>query len=157
MKRYLILLALPALACSVLSVPSPSTPTPDPDVPTFSPPTTVPDLPAPTDVPSTEAPSSVSTFPDPNAYQWQLIVSGLERPVDLQPDGSGRLFVIEKAGRIRIIENGRLIETPFLNIENRVNDSSNEMGLLGLAFHPNYVQNGYFFVNYTGSGGDTFI
>jgi glucose/arabinose dehydrogenase len=50
-----------------------------------------------------------------------------------------------------------VIETPFLNIEDRVNNSSNEMGLLGLAFHPNYAQNGYFFVNYTGNGGDTFL
>ena len=50
-----------------------------------------------------------------------------------------------------------MIEAPFLNIEDRVNNGSNEMGLLGLAFHPNYAQNGYFFVNYTGSGGDTFI
>ena len=157
MKRYLILLALPALACSVLSAPIPSTPTPDPDIPTFSPPTVIPASLTSTTVPPTETPPGASTFPDPNAYQWQLIVSGLERPVDLQPDGSGRLFVIEKAGRIRIIENGGLIETPFLNIENRVNASSNEMGLLGLAFHPNYAQNGYFFVNYTGSGGDTFI
>lgn len=166
MKRYLILLALPALACSVLSAPVPATPTPDPNLPTFSAPTEIPDSPTltdipdtatPTVVPPTETPPSAATFPDPNAYQWQLIVSGLERPVDLQPDGSGRLFVIEKVGRIRVIENGSLIETPFLNIRDYVNSSSNEMGLLGLVFHPNYTQNGYFFVNYTGSGGDTFI
>jgi glucose/arabinose dehydrogenase len=50
-----------------------------------------------------------------------------------------------------------MFETPFLNIEDRVNDSSNEMGLLGLAFHPDYAQNGYFYVNYTGDGGDTFL
>jgi len=157
MKRFLILLALPALACSVLSSSLPSTPTPDSDIPTFSPPTTVPDTPTVTVAPPTEPPPNASTFPDPNAYQWQLIVSGLERPVDLQPDGSGRLFVIEKYGHIHIIENGQWIETPFLDIEDRVNDSSNEMGLLGLAFYPNYAQNGYFFVNYTGIGGDTFI
>jgi glucose/arabinose dehydrogenase len=67
------------------------------------------------------------------------------------------LFVIEKYGHIHIIESGQMFETPFLNIEDRVNDSSNEMGLLGLAFHPDYAQNGYFYVNYTGDGGDTFL
>jgi glucose/arabinose dehydrogenase len=97
------------------------------------------------------------SFPDPNAFTWQLIVSGLDRPVDLQDDGSGRLFVVEKLGHIHVIESGAWIETPFLNIEDRVNNRSNEMGFLGLAFHPNYAQNGYIFVNYTGNGGDTFI
>jgi glucose/arabinose dehydrogenase len=77
--------------------------------------------------------------------------------VDLQDDGSGRLFIIEKPGRIRVLENGQLLPVPFLDIDDRVNDDSNEMGLLGLAFHPNYSQNGYFFVNYTGSGGNTYI
>jgi glucose/arabinose dehydrogenase len=86
-----------------------------------------------------------------------LIASSLERPVDLQPAGSGRLFVIEKPGRIRIIENGQLLVTPLIDIDDRVNDSSNEMGLLGLALHPDFAQNGFFYVNYTGDGGDTFI
>ncbi|HKI53960.1 MAG TPA: PQQ-dependent sugar dehydrogenase, partial [Anaerolineales bacterium] len=161
MKRYLILLAIPSmLACGLFSTPLPSTPTADPDLPTFSPPTTSPTQSVPTDIPETDTPpppADAASFPDPNAYTWQLVVSGLERPDDLQADGSDRLFVIEKLGHIRIIENGQLIESPFLNVEDRVNDSSNEMGLLGLAFHPNYAQNGYFFVNYTGSGGDTFI
>ena len=86
-----------------------------------------------------------------------MIEVPLQRPVDLQADGSGRLFVIEKLGRIRIIENGQLSPDPFLDITDRVDDDGNEMGLLGFAFHPNFSQNGYFFVNYTGSGGDTFI
>ena len=77
--------------------------------------------------------------------------------MDLQPDGSGRLYIVEKLGHIHLFQNGGLTETPFLNIEDRVNDSGNEMGLLGLAFHPNYAQNGFFYVNYTGSGGNTFI
>jgi len=50
-----------------------------------------------------------------------------------------------------------LLTTLFLDIRDRVNDGSNEQGLLGLAFHPNFSQNGYFFVNYTGQGGDTFV
>jgi glucose/arabinose dehydrogenase len=158
MKRFWILvLVLPILACSGLSTPLPSTPTVAPGLPTFSPPIATLTSSAPTETPPTDPSPDATTFPDTSAYTWQLIVSGLERPVDLQPDGSGRLFLIEKAGRIRILENGQLLETPFLDIEDRVNKSSNEMGLLGLAFHPNYAQNGYFFVNYTGSGGDTFI
>ncbi|HSG43624.1 MAG TPA: PQQ-dependent sugar dehydrogenase, partial [Anaerolineales bacterium] len=160
MKRYLILLMLPLMACSTLDTPLPSTPTPDPNLPTFSPPTEVPATSTPTEIPHTDTPTppaDVTVFPDTNAYSWQLIASGLTRPVDLQADGAGRLFVVEKLGHIHVIENGGWEETPYLNIEEYVNDSSNEMGLLGLAFHPNYSQNGYFFVNYTGTGGDTFV
>ena len=160
MKRFVILLVLPILACRGLSTPLPSTPTPDPALPTFALPTTLSTTSAPTAIPPTEGPpppSDATSFPDSNNYAWQLIVSNLERPVDLQSDGSGRLFAVEKLGHIHIIENGQLVETPFLNIEDRVNDSSNGMGLLGLPFHPNYKQNGFFFINYTGNGGDTFI
>ena len=158
MKRYSSLLVVPfLLACGLINIPLPSTPTPDPGLPTFSHPATVLATSVPTDIPPTSTSPNASTFPNANNYRWQLISSGLIRPVDLQPDGSGRLFVVEKLGHIHVIENGQWIENPFLNIEDRVNDSSNEMGLLGLAFHPDYVQNGYFFVNYTGRGGDTFI
>jgi glucose/arabinose dehydrogenase len=161
MKRYLTLLVLPILmACTATGAPLPPTPTPDPVLPTFTPLTAIPDIPLPTAIPETNTPpppTDASGFPNPDDYAWQLIASSLVRPVDLQADGSGRLFIVEKIGHIHIIENGQLIDAPFLNIEDRVNDNSNEMGLLGLAFHPNYAQNGYFFVNYTGSGGDTFI
>jgi glucose/arabinose dehydrogenase len=81
----------------------------------------------------------------------------LTRPVDLQPDGSGRLFVIEKVGRIRIIENDQLLEAPFLDISERVGSDGNEQGLLGLVFHPQYAENGRFFVNYTDTNGDTVL
>jgi len=159
----ILLLILPMLACTALGAPLPPTQTPDSNVPTSSPPTMIPTVPAteePTPVPETDTPpppADASSFPDANNHTWRLIASGLERPVDLQHDGSGRLFVIEKYGHIHIIEDGQLMDAPFLSIEDRVNDISNEMGLLGLAFHPNYDQNGFFFVNYTGSGGDTFI
>lgn len=77
--------------------------------------------------------------------------------MDLQPDGSGRLFIIEKVGRIRIFQNGQLLEQPFLDIDDRVGSFGNEQGLLGLAFHPQYAQNGRFFVNYTDTNGDDVI
>jgi glucose/arabinose dehydrogenase len=75
------------------------------------------------------------------------------RPVDLQHpgDGTDRLFVVEQAGVIRVFDNhaGATVAPIFLDIRNRVNDSANEEGLLGLAFHPDYKNNGYFYVNYT--------
>jgi len=75
------------------------------------------------------------------------------RPVDLQHagDGSNRLFVVEQAGRILVFPNTADAEhaTVFLDITARVNNQGNEEGLLGLAFHPDYATNGYFFVNYT--------
>jgi glucose/arabinose dehydrogenase len=98
-------------------------------------------------------------FPDPDHYAWQLLVRGLHRPLDIQSafDDSGRLFIVEKPGMIRIYERDELLELPFLNIASRVNDSDREQGLLGLAFHPAYKQNGYFYVNYIDSAGDTVI
>ncbi|NUQ85013.1 MAG: PQQ-dependent sugar dehydrogenase [Anaerolineales bacterium] len=161
MKRHLSLLMLPILAaCATTGTPLPPLPTVDSATPTITPPTAIPDTSTPTTIPETDTPppsQNADTFPDPNNYAWQLIASILVRPVDLQADGSGRLFAVEKPGHIHVIEDGSLIDAPFLNIEDRVNDTSNEMGLLGLAFHPNYAQNGYFYVNYTGAGGDTFI
>ncbi|GAB4412706.1 MAG: PQQ-dependent sugar dehydrogenase [Bacteroidia bacterium] len=77
--------------------------------------------------------------------------TGLDRPVELVHAGDDRLFVVERPGRIRILRpDGSVDATPFLNISARVLSSgSNELGLLGLAFHPDYASNGYFFVNYT--------
>jgi glucose/arabinose dehydrogenase len=102
---------------------------------------------------------SAEFFPDPADYVWQPIVSGLEKPLGLTnaKDGSNRLFILEQPGVIRVVQNGRLTEPPFLDIQNKVEVRSNEQGLLGLAFHPAYMDNGWFFVNYTGEGGDTFI
>lgn len=87
----------------------------------------------------------------------EAVASGFDRPVDIVHADDDRLFIVEKGGTIRIIdENNNVLATPFLDIENRVNDSASERGLLGLAFHPDYANNGYFFVNYTdNSGGDT--
>lgn len=77
------------------------------------------------------------------------VVSGLSSPVDLQfpNDGTGRMFVVQQAGSIRIVTNGSLVAAPFLNITSKVN-SGGEMGLLGLAFHPQFTQNHLFYVHY---------
>jgi glucose/arabinose dehydrogenase len=71
-------------------------------------------------------------------------------------DGSGRIFVVEKGGTIALLENGRR-GTVFLDIRDRIRASGYEQGLLGLAFHPNYARNGYFYVNYTNRQGHTVI
>ncbi|MDQ3003922.1 MAG: PQQ-dependent sugar dehydrogenase [Chloroflexota bacterium] len=163
MRRLILLLLLPLLACSGSGTTTPSTPTALAATQTSPQPTAIPNTEAATQLPPTDAlptpPTlpSASTFPDANAYTWQVVASAFDRPVDLQPDGSGRLYIVEKLGHIHLFENGQVSETPFINIEDRVNDRSNEMGLLGLAFHPNYSQNGFFYVNYTGTGGHTFL
>ena len=75
------------------------------------------------------------------------------RPVDLQHagDSSNRIFVVEQAGVIKVLGPDRSNASVFLDIRSRVRDNGNEEGLLGLAFHPNFKNNGVFFVNYTAS------
>jgi glucose/arabinose dehydrogenase len=93
--------------------------------------------------------SQTSAPPSPVTVTLTPVVSGLNAPLGLQDvnDGTGRLFVLQQAGTIRIIQNGALVATPFLDITPRVT-SGGETGLLGLAFHPAYAQNGRFFVHY---------
>ena len=161
MRRLLFLLTLSALACGFLT-PAPLPPTPAP--PRSDPATVAPSLtlvPAPGQSPAPTSPphADVTGFPDPAGFEWVTIAEGLTRPVDLRHagDGSGRLFVAEQAGRILILQNGQLQFEPFLDITDRVDDEQNEQGLLGLAFHPDFANNGFFYVNYTKRGGDTVI
>lgn len=88
--------------------------------------------------------------------QLQDFAGGFDLPVDIASCGDSRIFVVERDGVIWVLDSlGNRLDT-FLNIDPRVNSGQNEQGLLGLAFHPNYAQNGYFFVNYTkNNGGDT--
>ncbi len=86
----------------------------------------------------------------------QEVASGLSRPVHLAaPSGDARLFVVEQPGRIRIVQNGQLLATPFLDITSIVRSTGNEQGLFSVAFHPQYSSNGFFYVNYTNTNGDT--
>ena len=87
------------------------------------------------------------------------VKTGFTQPVALANagDGTGRLFVVEQGGRIRIITKaGTLLATPFLDIHARVS-CCGERGLLGLAFHPSYKSNGRFYVYYTDTGGSLVI
>lgn len=103
--------------------------------------------------------SGLPEFPDPLNYRWELVTNGLSSPVGLAnaSDGSGRLFVIEQEGVIRVIKNGELISEPYLDIRHKVGSQANEQGLLGLAFHPRYFETGSFYVNYTDKDGNTVI
>jgi len=88
----------------------------------------------------------------------QEFATGLNRPVTISHAGDARLFVVEQSGIIRIVDSaGQVLAEPFLDISGRVLSTGNEQGLLGLAFHPAYSENGYFFVNYTDSDGNTII
>jgi len=76
--------------------------------------------------------------------------SGLDEPIGIVSNGDRRLFVLEKKGVIRIVRaDGTVDPTPFLDIQGRVDSSAGETGLLGIAFHPQYFTNGYFYLNYT--------
>jgi glucose/arabinose dehydrogenase len=89
------------------------------------------------------------------SVKLKLIESGLSQPmgVTAPPGDTGRLFVVEKTGAIRVIDNGTLLSNPFLNIAGRVSGGT-EQGLLSLAFDPHYATNGRFYVFYTNRAGD---
>ncbi len=87
----------------------------------------------------------------------EVVAGGFSNPVHLTaPSGDPRLFVVEQGGRIKIIANGQVLGTPFLDISSIV-QSGGERGLFSMAFHPQYSTNGYFYVNYTDNGGDSRI
>ncbi|HEC60847.1 MAG TPA: glucose dehydrogenase, partial [bacterium] len=96
---------------------------------------------APSSLPSGSLDLSLSVF-----------ATGFNQPVGIAiaAPSDDRLFVIERPGVIRIVQSGgTVLPTPFLDITTRVDSSDHEEGLLGLSFHPNFTDNGYFYVNYT--------
>ena len=87
----------------------------------------------------------------------EQVASGLDQPVYLTaPVSDPRLFIVEQPGRIRVVEDGKLLDKPFLDIVDKVR-SGGEQGLLSVAFHPQYRTNGFLFVNHTDKNGDTRI
>lgn len=90
------------------------------------------------------------TAPASGSIALTLVVDGLNLPIHLTapPDDFGRLFIVEQAGQILIFESGQLLSAPFLDISGLVSGAF-EQGLLSMAFHPDYDNNGYFYVNYT--------
>jgi len=112
--------------------------------------------------PSPDQPGQYTYYPSepaqpggdlPGDPQIQLVqvTDGLFEPINVASpnDGSGRVFVAERGGRIRIVQDGVLLEEPFLDISGDVMYQFLEQGLLGFTFHPDYAENGLFYVNYT--------
>jgi glucose/arabinose dehydrogenase len=99
----------------------------------------------------------VSSF----AVTREFVAAVGDRPifVTAPPGDSTRLFIVEQEGVVRILmlEDNTLLPVPFLDIDPLVINTGNERGLLGLAFHPDYANNGYFYVNYNDNFGDTQI
>ena len=86
----------------------------------------------------------------PADLMFETAATGFTSPVAIRHagDGSGRLFVVEQGGVIRIVDDGSTLSMPFLDLSSLVL-SGGELGFLGLAFHPDYETNGFFYVNYT--------
>jgi glucose/arabinose dehydrogenase len=155
----LLLLALSLGACDAAGVASPSPSSPG----------TPPSSPAATDreggsasPPRPASPSATAgaaTF-DIEAVELDLevVTGGLESPLAVvhADDGSGRLFVVEQTGRLRIVRDDRLEDAPYLDLRDRVL-SGGERGLLGLAFHPDFPDDPRLFVNYTDRNGNTVV
>jgi len=117
--------------------------------------------PAASPVPATATPSSPTA--SPTVVKWPQLaltpfVAGLRSPVQITHagDGSGRIFVVQQTGQIRIIQDGALRAEPFLDLADRVS-CCGERGLLSVAFPPDYAARGHLYVNYTDRGGDTVI
>jgi glucose/arabinose dehydrogenase len=136
----------PTLAATSAAAPSDSAPT---SVPTSAPAAATA---APTAAPAA-APNPAGSADPASAIQLKKLIENLDAPVFLTQAG-GQMFVVEKKGKIVILRDGARVEQPFLDIGNLITSSGSEQGLLGLAFHPDYANNGRFFVYYTARNGD---
>jgi glucose/arabinose dehydrogenase len=89
----------------------------------------------------------LGSFP---TIQLEQVATGFTQPTTITNagDGSGRIFIVQETGEILIFINGSVLPTPFLDISDLVRQAP-EVGLLGLAFHPDYAENGFFYVDYT--------
>ncbi len=102
--------------------------------------------------------------PDQAAFKLTPVVDGFTRPLYLTQagDDSNRIFIVEQVGKIWILRDGQLEDQPFLDIEDIISPGAranafSEQGLLGLAFHPDYRENGAFFIYYTDRQGRTVV
>jgi glucose/arabinose dehydrogenase len=96
---------------------------------------------------------ALGTPPAAAAVVWNKVYAGFSQPVEITQahDASQRLFVVQQSGAIRIVKNGAVLPTPFIDLggASGVTAANGEQGLLGLAFHPQYATNRQFYVNYT--------
>jgi len=142
--------ALLCVACALVA--GCAAPRPSPD-------TTPPPAPEPTPSTPATSPSEVATGAvalRDLTVTLERVARGFEEPLYVTDanDGSGRLFVVEQGGRVRVVRNGRVSARSFLDVSDRIT-SGGERGLLGMAFSPDYAQTGTFYVNYTDRNGDT--
>ncbi len=160
---------------SSATIPPPATNTPNVIIPTTTPvPPTATAPSSPTSVPATAVVEPSSTVAPTNTlepsvtpadastaspFKLQLVAEGFTKPLYLvsAKDGTGRIFVIEQAGVVKIVRDGVVADAPFLDITDRVGSEDNEQGLLSIAFHPQFRENGFFFVDYTDKSGDTVV
>lgn len=97
--------------------------------------------------------ASTALAQSPQLALQPVVAGGLDRPDGIVNAGDSRLFIIQQSGTILIFDGTRLLPTPFLDVRALVSIDS-ERGLLGLAFHPHYRDNGFFFIYYTDRNGD---
>ncbi|MCA0456102.1 MAG: PQQ-dependent sugar dehydrogenase [Chloroflexi bacterium] len=102
--------------------------------------------------------------PDPAGYEWALVADGFDSPIGIVPanDGTSRMFAWEQNGKMWVINGEEVSFEPFLDIGDLIPPSVfqggySEQGLLGVAFHPQYAENGYFYIHYSDVNGDTTI
>ncbi len=107
----------------------------------------------------TAAPAVAVLPPDQVRVRLEPVYSGFQLPVFLTHagDGSVRSFVVEKTGKIWVIDGGEVQPTPFLDVSGKITTGGNEQGLLGMAFAPDFGESGHFFVNYTDRQGTTVV
>jgi glucose/arabinose dehydrogenase len=108
--------------------------------------------------PPTVGETSTPAAPSASSIRLTRVAAGLSKPVFITSarDGTGRLFIVEKTGAIRILSGGSVLSTPLINLSGSVSQGS-EQGLLGLAFHPRFKTNRKFYVDYTNRSGTTVI
>lgn len=104
--------------------------------------------------PGTESKEQTKPHPDSLVFHLEKIADSLDAPLAIENahDGSGRLFIGEQAGKIMVLKNGKVLPEPFINIRKLLVPMRNEymdVGLLGFAFHPDYKNNGRFFIHYS--------
>jgi len=151
-RHLLILLAVTA---SIVLACGPGTATRSPDLPPTEAPTASPTAPATPEATAAATPAGSLTE---GSIGLQTVVAGLASPLDIATadDGTGRIYVAEQSGTVRIVDGTELLPTPFLDITAKTTGGG-EQGLLGIAFHPKFSEDPRVFVDYTDLDGNTVV
>jgi len=141
-------LALGLLVSAGACTSAPTAGTPDGSVPPLPP---GPVVDAGPDATALDPPAGCTDAPP--SMKLTSVASGLDRPlyVTTAPGETGRLYIVEQTGRVRLVKDGVLADAPFIDVTSRL-VAGGEQGLLGIAFHPRYADNGRFWLHYSGAG-----